>query len=56
MKKRVLAGVRYEMETRNFSSVTPFTLAPNVSLETVTVLKEQKAFIPERQHCDAPRA
>lgn len=45
-EKRVLAGVRYEMETRNFSSVTPFTLAPNVSLETVTVLKEQKLSFP----------
>ena len=45
-EKRILAGIRYEMEARNFSSVTPFTLAANVSLNTVTVLKEQKLSFP----------
>jgi len=45
-EKRILAGVRYEMELRNFSSVTPFTIATNVSLNTVTVIKEQRLSFP----------
>ncbi len=45
-EKRLLAGVRYEMESRNFSTVTPFTLAAGVSLDTVTILKEQKLSFP----------
>ncbi len=45
-EKRILAGVRYEMEMRNFSSVTPFTIATNVSLNTVTIIKEQKLSFP----------
>ncbi len=38
--KRAVAGVRYEMENRLFSSNTPYTFSTDVSMNTVTILKE----------------
>ncbi len=38
---RVITGVRYDMEQRAFSISTPYTIASNVSLDTVTKIKEQ---------------
>ncbi len=38
---RVITGVRYDMEQRSFSEMTPYTISPDVSLETVTIIKEQ---------------
>ncbi len=39
---RVIAGIRYEMEKRNFSSNTPYVFAKDVDIETVTKIKEQR--------------
>lgn len=38
---RKIIGVRYEMEKRMFNSSTPYTFATDVSVEAVTVFKEQ---------------
>ena len=43
---RQIAGVRYDMDRRGFSSVNPFTLASDVPLEVVTILEEQYASYP----------
>lgn len=40
-QKRKIAGVRYEMQTRAFSANNPYTFATDVSLETVTLIREQ---------------
>lgn len=40
-KKRALSGVLYEMEQRLFSVNTPFVIATNVSIDTVTKIKER---------------
>ena len=37
---RKIVGIRYEMEARDFGASVPFTIASDVSLETVTHLKE----------------
>ena len=39
---RVIAGIRYEMEKRNFSSNNPYVFAKDVDIETVTKIKEQR--------------
>lgn len=39
--QRTLAGIRYEMELREYSNVTPFTLATDVSMRTVTAIRER---------------
>ena len=39
--QRILCGIRYEMELREYSNVTPFTLAENVSMKTVATVKER---------------
>lgn len=57
-QKRKIAGVRYEMQQRAFSSSNPFTFANDVSLETVTILREQNrrfqtvniVSVPQREY------
>ncbi len=39
---RTIAGIRYEMEKRNFSSNNPYVFASDVDIETVTTIKEQR--------------
>ncbi len=43
---RMLAGVRREMETREFSSTNPFVFAQNVSKETSYAIGERSAALP----------
>lgn len=38
--KRIIAGVRYEMERSSFSSSNPFTFASDISITTVTTIEE----------------
>jgi len=38
---RTIAGIRYEMELRNFSSTNPYVFGTDVDIETVTTIKEQ---------------
>ena len=40
-EQRTLAGIRYEMELREYSNVTPFTLATDVSMKTVAAIRER---------------
>jgi len=39
-QKRIIAGVRYQMEREDFSVYAPYTFASDISIDTVTVLKE----------------
>ncbi len=39
--QRILCGIRYEMELREYSAVTPFTLATDVSMKTVATIRER---------------
>ncbi len=39
-QKRIIAGVRYEMERSSFSSSNPYTFASDISISTVTTIKE----------------
>lgn len=39
--RRAVAGVRYEMEIRDYSDVTPYCFATDVSMRTVNTIKEQ---------------
>ncbi len=39
---RVIVGIRYEMEKRNFSSNNPYIFAKDVDIETITKIKEQR--------------
>ncbi len=43
---RVIAGVRYEMMRREYSAVTPYTFAEDVSMEVVTRIKENGNLLP----------
>lgn len=45
-EKRIIAGVRYEMEERGFSSYTPHIFAKEVSVETVSKVSEVSMFMP----------
>lgn len=38
---RILCGIRYEMELHEYSNVTPFTLATDVSMKTVAAIRER---------------
>lgn len=38
--KRIIAGVRYEMERASFNSSNPYTFASDISINTVTTVKE----------------
>lgn len=39
---RTIAGIRYEMEKRNFSSNNPYVFATDVDIETITTIKEKR--------------
>ncbi len=39
-QKRIIAGVRYQMERANFSLSNPYIFASDISIDTVTVIKE----------------
>lgn len=43
-EKRLIAGVRYEMENSVFSDRYPYTFAEDVSLDVVTWIKEQQSL------------
>jgi len=43
---RTVAGVRYDMDRRNFSSDNPFTIGSDVDMETVSVLAEYHSDYP----------
>ena len=45
-QKRVIAGVRYEMELREFTMSNPFVLAEDVSMETVIAVSERSVEYP----------
>ncbi|MDO5601839.1 MAG: penicillin-binding transpeptidase domain-containing protein [Oscillospiraceae bacterium] len=44
--RRIVAGIRYEMERREYSNVTPYLLASDVSIRTVTAVKEHSMEMP----------
>ena len=44
--QRVLGGLHYEMQQQAFSNVNNFTMAENVSYETVAVIKENSLSLP----------
>ncbi len=44
--QRTIMGVRLTMEVADFAPSIPFTFAKNVSLETVTVIKEASSSMP----------
>ncbi len=39
-EKRIIAGVRYQMERASFSSSNPYIFASDISIDTVTIIKE----------------
>ncbi len=39
-QKRIIAGVRYQMERASFSSSNPYIFASDISIDTVTMIKE----------------
>lgn len=41
--QRILGGIRYEMELREYGYSVPFTLAQDISIKTVTIIKENSA-------------
>ncbi|MCL1824159.1 MAG: penicillin-binding transpeptidase domain-containing protein [Oscillospiraceae bacterium] len=43
---RAIAGVRYEMKLRDFSHINRFTLAVDISFQTVVNLKERSISLP----------
>lgn len=45
-QKRVIVGVRYEMERRSFSLYNTFTFATNAGIDTVAGIKEQHMEFP----------
>ncbi len=44
--QRILAGIRYQMQYEEYSNVTPFVLATDVSLKTVSTVKENNLDLP----------
>lgn len=44
--RRALAGIRYQMEYEEYGLVTPFTIASDVSIETVSTIKENNLDLP----------
>ena len=45
-EKRLIAGARYSMEKNGFSVSSPYTLAEDVDIETVTKIKEHADLFP----------
>lgn len=43
---RIIAGIRYEMEFKGFNSSTPYVFANDVSMDTVTIIRENSADLP----------
>jgi penicillin-binding protein 2 len=43
--KRIIAGVRYEMERSDFSAANPFILASDIAITTVTSIKKNPKYI-----------
>ncbi|HEX3026599.1 MAG TPA: penicillin-binding transpeptidase domain-containing protein [Clostridia bacterium] len=44
--QRTLAGIRYEMEIRDFTYSNPYEFASSVSIDTVTKIKERSTSLP----------
>ena len=44
--QRILAGIRYQMQYEEYSNVTPFVLATDVSMKTVSTVKENNLDLP----------
>lgn len=42
-EQRRIIGIRYEADTRGFSQTSPFTIADDVGVETVTEIKERQS-------------
>lgn len=40
-QQRTIAGIRYEMERRGFNLQVPYTVAENISISTVSMIKER---------------
>jgi len=45
-EKRILCGIRYEMDKKSFSYTNVYTFAQNVSIETVTKIEERSSVLP----------
>ena len=45
-QKRIISGIRYEMKIKDFSLSNIFTLCENISLDTVTKIKELSLNLP----------
>jgi penicillin-binding protein 2 len=45
-EKRIIAGIRYEMQLRGFSMSTQFTLVKDIPLDIVTEIKERGFSLP----------
>lgn len=45
-QKRIIAGIRYEMMENDFSLSNSFTLCENISIESVTRIKEMSLSLP----------
>lgn len=43
---RVLAGIRYEMDIRDFSDLNAFTFATNIGTDTITKIRERSSVLP----------
>lgn len=44
--RRALAGIRYQMQHEEYSNATPFVLATDVSMKTVSTVKENNLDLP----------
>ncbi|MDD3430225.1 MAG: penicillin-binding transpeptidase domain-containing protein [Oscillospiraceae bacterium] len=44
--QRIVGGIRYQMELKEYSARNPYTLASDVSIKTVTTIKEQSLILP----------
>ena len=45
-EQRIIAGVRYDMERKGFSSYSPYVFAEDVPIETVSKISEASMFFP----------
>lgn len=44
-ERRVLAGIRYEMERQGFSVLSPFVFAEDINIKSVTAIKERQEML-----------
>lgn len=49
-EKRMIAGIRYEMQLRGFSMSNQFTLVKDIPLQIVTEIKERGLFPAGREY------